>query len=146
MKRIVLYIGILVLVFAAPVKPVDIGDLRPVQILSVYKERNRVVVETDTEDRGVGATLEKALQNMKDTSLGVIYLDTADYLLVTEDTEGYLEELREVLKPSVRVCMATKKLDLRKAVSYLQTHGDLPRLKGWKKGVKLPVLSTFQNS
>ena len=146
MKRIILYIGILALVIAAPVKPMNIGSLRPVKVVSVYKEHNWFIIETDTEDKGIGGTAKQALQNMKDTSDGVIYLDTAEYLLLGEDTEEEIAELYGELKPSVRLCLATGVDDLKKAGSYLRTHGDLPKLRGWKKGVELPVLTTFKDS
>ena len=146
MKRIILYIGILALVIAAPVKPMNIGKLRPVRIVSVYKENGWTVIETDTDDKGIGGTALQALQNMKDTSDGVIYLDTADYLLLTKDTEEAVAELYGNLKPSVRLCMKSGVTDLKKAASYLQTHGELPKLKGWKKGAELPLLSTFGDS
>ena len=146
MKQVILYIGILSLVVAAPVKPMDIENLRPVQIVSVYKENNWTVIETDTEDRGIGGTAKQALQNMKDTSDGVIYLDTADYLLVSKESESDVVELASELKPSVRMCMTTGTIDLKKAVSYLRTHGGLPKLKCWKKGEELPVISNFGHS
>ena len=146
MRRIILYIGILALVVAAPVKPMDIEKLRPVQIVSVYKESNWTVIETDTEDKGIGGTARQALQNMKDTSNGVIYLDTAEYLLVTKQTEEATRELIAELKPSVRMCMTTGVEDLKQAVLYLKAHGGLPKLKAWVKGAELPVLSTFGDS
>ena len=146
MKRIIMYIGILALVVAAPVKPMDIEKLRPVQIVSVYKESNWTVIETDTEDKGIGGTARQALQNMKDTSEGVIYLDTAEYLLVTKETEEATRELIAELKPSVRMCMTTGVEDLKQAVLYLKAHGGLPKLKAWVKGAELPVLSTFGDS
>ena len=52
MKRVILYIGILALVVAAPVKPMNVGNLRPVQIIAVRKMNKWVTVETDTEDKG----------------------------------------------------------------------------------------------
>ena len=146
MRRIILYIGILALVVAAPVKPMDIEKLRPVQIVSVYKESNWTVIETDTEDKGIGGTARQALQNMKDTSNGVIYLDTAEYLLVTKQTEEATRELIAELKPSVRMCMTTGVENLKQAVLYLKAHGGLPKLKAWVKGAELPVLSTFGDS
>ena len=146
MKRIILYIGILALIVAAPVKPMDIEKLRPVQIVSVYKQSDWTVIETDTEDKGIGGTARQALQNMKDTSDGVIYLDTAEYLLVTKQTEEATRELMAELKPSVRMCKTTGVEDLKKAVLYLKTHGGLPKLKAWVKGAELPVISTFGDS
>ena len=146
MRRIILYIGILALIVAAPVKPMDIEKLRPVQIVSVYKQSDWTVIETDTGDKGIGGTARQALQNMKDTSNGVIYLDTAEYLLVTKETEEATRELMAELKPSVRMCMTTGVEDLKQAVLYLKAHGGLPKLKAWVKGAELPVLSTFGDS
>ena len=146
MKRILIYIGILAALIAAPVERSDIGKLRPVQVVSVYKERNWVVMETDTEDKGYGGTVRQALQNLKDTSSGIIYLDTADYLLVGRDMEAAAEELRQELKDNVRLCIAAKPLDLASVSRYLSVQGDLPKLKAWSEGEELPVLSTFENS
>lgn len=146
MKRIVLYMVILAALFAAPVRSSDIGKLRPVQVVSVYKENNWVVMETDTEDKGYGGTVSQALKNLKDTSNGIIYLDTAEYLLLTKDTENMADELRQVLKDNVRLCMAAKDIDLAEVSQYLSVHGDLPKLKVWKEGTELPVLSTFGDS
>ena len=146
MRRILLYIGILALVLAIPIEPSDIGKLRPVQVVSISKEGDWYIMETDTEDSGIGATPEQALQNLKDTSSGIIYLDTAQYLLLTQDTLEAAEDLRQELKPSVRLCIAAKSVDLVEAAKYLSVHGDLPKLENWQKQAQLPVLSTFGDS
>lgn len=146
MKRVLLYIGILALLFAAPVASADVGKLRPVQVVSVYKEKGWVVIETDTEDKGYGTSGLQALQNLKDTSNGIIYLDTAEYLLITDATAEVAEELRQHLKAGVRLCMAAKHLELKEVSRFLGVHGRLPRLKEWTAGEELPILSTFGNS
>ena len=146
MKRIILYIGILAAMLAAPVEPADIGKLRPVQVVSIYKENDWIIMKTDTEDRGMGGTAKQALQNLKDTSSGIIYLDTAEYLLLTKDTQDAVEELRDELKDSVRLCMTAKQVDLVESAKYLNVHGWLPKLEDWKKDMELPVLSTFGDS
>ena len=146
MKRIILYIGILALVIAAPVKPMNIGNLRPVQIVSIQKLGSWFVIETDTEDRGIGGSARQALQNMKDRSDGVIYLDTAEYLLVEKGTEETVWEVASELKPTVRLCLAAKVDDLKKAVSFLKTKRELPKLKNWETGAELPVIGMFEDS
>ena len=146
MKRILLYIGILAALIAAPVEASDVGKLRPVEVVSVYKEMNWIVMETDTEDKGYGGTVQQALQNLKDTSNGIIYLDTAEYLLLTKDTEGEAEELRQALKDNVRLCLAASSVDLAEASQYLSVHGNLPKLRNWSEGMELPVLSSFGDS
>ena len=144
MKRLVIYILLLGAVVAAPAKPLEVGKLRPVQVVSIYKEGNRVVIETDTQDKGVGATAQEALQNMEDTSNGIIYLDTADYLLVTESVLPYVEQLHQYLKDNVKICQQTEPINTKLAAQYLSVHEDLPRLKAWEEGVELPVLEAIE--
>ena len=143
MKRILCYIGILAAVLVWPVERLDVGKLCPVQVVSVYKKDNWVVIETDTEDIGFGATARQALENLEDTTSGVIYLDTAQYLLLSKDAEDAVEDLRDELKPSVQLCFTTQAVNLQEAAVFLATHGKLPELKAWKTGQELPVLSTF---
>ena len=146
MRRWVLYIAILALVVAAPAKPVNIGDLLPIQAVAVYREDNRFRIETDTGDLGFGDTVSLALHSMRDTASGIIYLDTAEYLILTKDTLDAAEELRKELKPNVRLCMATNPLELTEVSGYLQVHGDLPKLKAWSKGSELPIISSFEKT
>lgn len=143
MKRILCYIGILAAVLSWPVERLDVGKLCPVQVVSVSKKDNWIVIETDTEDVGMGATARQALQNLEDTTSGVIYLDTARYLLLSQDAEGAVEELRDALKPSVEMCIGTQQVDLQEAAVFLAAHGELPRLKEWRSGQELPVLGIF---
>ena len=146
MKRLMIYLGLLALLFAAPVESADIGKLLPVQVISIRKENGWVVLETDTEDVGMGGTAVQALQNLKDTASGIIYLDTAEYLLLEKDTQEDAEALRSELKPSVRLCMCNKPIDLAEAAKYLRVHGNLPKMKEWKVDTELPLLSTFGDS
>ena len=140
MKRIVIYIITLGLLTLAPVKSADIGTLRPVEVVMVYRQEDTVVLATDTADAGQGTDALAALENLKATTPGTIYLDTAEYLLLAEGAEDAAEQLKPVLKKSVRVCMADAAVDLKAAAKYLPVHGDLPRLKNWKTGDELPRL------
>lgn len=145
MKRIVLYIAVLGLLTLAPVKSIDLGNLRPVEVVMVCRQADAVVIATDTEDVGRGTDAAAALENLKATTPGTVYLDTAEYLLVAEDAEDAAEQLRNSLKKSVRVCMAEPEVDLKTAAEFLPVHGDLPQLKNWKTGDKLPCLTVTEN-
>ena len=101
--RVFMYIGIIALLLLAPVRRLDAAKLIPVEAVAVYIEGERVVLATDTEDRGYGVTLESALADLKERALGVIYLDTANYLLIGEGAEVVAEDLRNSLKRSVRI-------------------------------------------
>ncbi len=140
MKRFVLYALILALVWVTPIERVDIGKLRPVEVIAVYKSGNTVVLATDTEDLGIGRNAEEALEDMRSTSPAVIYLDTAEYLLIAEDAEEEAETLRDELKKSVRLCGVSGKVDLKNAAKFLPVHGKLPSLRNWKAEDTLPVI------
>ena len=140
MKRIVMYVATLGLLTLAPVKDADIGKLRPVEVVLICQQDDMVVLSTDTDDVGQGTDAMTALENLKATTPGTIYLDTAKYLLFTEGAEDAVQQLKSVLKKSCFVCMADREVDLKTAAKYLSVHGDLPRLKDWKTGEKLPCI------
>lgn len=132
MRRWMIYIALIALTIVAPAKPVNIGNLLPVKAIGVYRDGNQYRIETDTGNQGVGKTITQALYNMKNNASGIIYLDKAEYLVLTEKTIDAVEALRQVLKSNVRVSIAKHPLDLTKASEYLDVHGDLPKLRDLK--------------
>lgn len=149
MKRIPLCIIIIALVFFAPVRRVNVGSLRPIEVVSVYKKDGQVIIETDTGDLGRGQDVVQALEDMKQTAPAVIYLDTAQYLLIATDSQLEADTLRKHLKGAVRVCLTEGEVSTEDAAKYLLVHGDLPKLRHWKPGDSVPVLraeNIFQKS
>lgn len=145
MKRILIYIAALAALAFLPVQGANIGRLRPVEVVQVYRQDGMVVIATDTGDFGMGADSQAALANIIATTPGTIYLDTAEYLLIAEGAEDVAAELRTALKKSVQICMADKEIDLAAAAKFLPAHGKLPRLKAWKPGQELPYLRAYQD-
>ena len=131
--RMVLYLVILGLLFLAPLERADIAKLLPIEAVAVYVENGEVVLETDTQDRGRGTDVANALQVLKDTTPAVVYLDTAEFLLVSKDAVGYVEQLNNYLKPSVKVCICEASGRVKEAVKYLEVHGNLPKLRDWNE-------------
>lgn len=127
--RIVIYIVILLSLTLAPVKPLDLANLEPVQTVSVRYEQNKIILETDTENRGEGETVAEAVADLKKKSPGVIYLDTAQYLLITKDAVHYIEDLGNYLKDRVLVCLWDGRGSIKMADKYLSVKDDLPTLK-----------------
>ena len=144
MKRMAIYIVVVAALFFAPVEAAEIGKLHPVEVVHVYRENGGVVIETDSGDIGKGESFENAFYDLKETTPGVIYLDTADYLLITKETEDLLPRLRDVLKPRVQLCYAEQRLDLTEVARFLPAHGTLPQLGHWKQGGELPNLTSFE--
>ena len=100
----------------------DVGKLRPVQVVYIKSHDGVVEVQTDTEDWGVGETVDRAVENMKETSMGSIFLDTADYLLIEPGAETGLPQLKRYLRPSCSLCYASGPMDLKQTGQFLQLH------------------------
>jgi len=93
LKRILIYCLLLIAVVLIPVERLDVGKLEPVQAVWAYRENGIIVLETDTEDKGSGETVEEALKDLEANCLGIIYLDTAQFLLVSEDLQEQIPGL-----------------------------------------------------
>ena len=144
MKQRLLYILIIAAVFFAPVEPLNIANLRPVQVIAFYGDGENLVIETDTRDRGVGTTPQQALQNLKDTAKGVLYLDTAEYILMEDTAQSAVEALRWAFRKSAKICRIQGQIALEDAADFLASHGKLPKIKEWKAGADLPVLEIVE--
>ena len=142
MKRIAIYAALLTAVLLVPKETVKLSQLKPVEVVYLYREDGRVVIETDTEDRGVGSTVEKAVADLDATTAGTIFLDTADYLLIKEDTVKYIPQLESYFKKSVRICYAEGDMKLSDAAVYLASHKPSKRLGDWGEHGPLQVLTT----
>ena len=140
MKRIVAYIILMLGALLAPVEKQDVAKLRPVEVIYISRQNDTVLIQTDTDDLGVGTDIISALQNMEQTSPAVIYLDTAQYLVLGPDGEEPVQQLRGILKDGVRMCKTEESIPLQDVAAYLPVHGNLPRFSQWQAGESLPVL------
>ncbi|MBR2937135.1 MAG: hypothetical protein IKB80_01365 [Oscillospiraceae bacterium] len=130
MRKFIYALIIAALCFA-PLKRADIAKLRPVQAFAMYMEDNNVVLETDTGDLGRGENFLSALENLKEKTAAVVYLDTAEFLLVAENAVSRVGELAQHIKHSVKVCVCEAAGRVKEAAQYLDVHGNLPKLRDW---------------
>ena len=140
MKRILLYVLVLAAVCIVPVERLNVGDLEPIQAVAVSMENGKILLETDTDDRGTGSTVHEALDDMKRKSLGIIYLDTAQFLLVTQETRDMIGMIKPHLKDSVRVCLWGREGTVQEAAKYMQSHKTGVRLDRWIQDSKIPEI------
>lgn len=127
--KILLYIVILGAMFLIPVQRLDIAKLEPVEAVAVYMDGGEVVLQTDTQTVGRGATAAQALENLKENALAVIYLDTADYLLVGEGADKAAWELQKYLRPSVQIGSYNGG-NVKEEATYLDVHGNAEKPAG----------------
>lgn len=140
MKRMILYALILGALWFAPLNRIEIANLEPIEAVWMHLENNAVVLKTDTEDEGIGATVEEALADMKQNSTGMIYLDTARYLFIDEEAQERIGEIADYLRRSVRLCKWDGIGSLQEVVKYVDAHKIGEKLQNWKPSGKLPNL------
>lgn len=129
--RYLIVIAFVVMYGASPFRGTDISALLPVEAVWVGMEGNMVRLETDTGQHGVGINVSKALEDLKSTAPGNVFLDTADYLIVQTGKEELLREIYPVLRPSCMVCAADTVADMEKAVEFLTAHEPMVTLRQW---------------
>lgn len=144
MKKILIYVLLLSVVLLLPMQGTDVGKLHPVELVYVYKEAETVKIITDTGDMGEGATAKKAIDDLKATTAGIVFLDTADYLLINENSKEVIEKIKPKLKPSVRVCVLHIDADLTEAAEFLSVHKPQLRLKDTGENSDMEIL-TIEN-
>lgn len=99
----------------------DIAKLDPVRVVYLSMDGGTLCIETDTGDSGSGADLTQAAQDMKAGADGEIFLDTAEFLLLTPQVV-ITPEFYEHLRPSCKVCYVDAPPDLTAAADYLAVH------------------------
>lgn len=141
MMRILFYIILLILTFLAPVRRVEIEHLEPVEAVFAVRNGEQITLTTDTGASGTGDDVDRALMDLEETTPGIVFLDTARYLLLSTDTPEDVDRLRQHLKGNVRVCMFEGTQDPQRAIEYLEVYGKLPKIKDWNPADPLPVLT-----
>ena len=140
MRRILTYGLLLAIVLSVPKKSNELGRLHPVELIKAHKENRIVTLETDTGAKGEGVDVVSAIQNLKDTTAGIVFLDTADYLLVGYGEDDLIAELKDYLKRNTRICFATQTVDPEEATGFMSVHTPKKRIGQWKMGDKVGKL------
>lgn len=138
-----IWIPLAALLLLSPFQGNDVGKLRPVELVTMRREGGAVILETDTGDVGRGEDPLAALEDLKKSAPGALFLDTADYFLVTRETENLLPALSGVLRPAVEICIYSEEIDLEDAAEYLRAHSPEVTLLAWRtQGRIVPKLRT----
>ncbi len=119
----------------------DVATLEPVQILYIDRRGGEYLVSTDTGQQGRGNTAAKAIQNLKQTSPGKIFLETAEHLLVAPAAQGSIPRFAPYLRPDCSVTLAQGEPDMEQAGQFLSTHHPGITLNDYRAGKR--TLSTL---
>lgn len=119
----------------------DVAKLEPARIISVEEKMGGVLLQTDMGHSGWGRDLNTAISDMESTAAGQVFLDTAEYLLVSPGAVRWMPELSEMLRRSCQICLVDNAPGLKMAAEYLSAHKPGYTLGDWQKGdADLPVL------
>ena len=132
MKKLVLYFLLLGAALLLPTEGTDVGKLLPVEVVQLNMEGDRVVIATDVGATGSGLTIYEAVENMNDTTGSVVFLDTADFLLIAATARTEAVALKEYLKGNVRVCGVDAGIELKNAAKFLAVHKPKLRLRDYQ--------------
>lgn len=105
-----------------PSQGTDVGKLKPAELLYAQKEGMEYIIQTDTGDEGRGDSVESALKDLKGTADGAVFLETVQYLLLTEDAKDAMRDFAQYLRPTVQPCILCGEADLRSTAKYLSAH------------------------
>lgn len=122
MRRWLWMLAALLIISVFPSSGTELGELRPAELLLLEMDGKHIRLSTDTEDSGFSETLDGALRDMSETAPGRLFIDTVEILVVTNDAEILLPQLKELLRPGVRVCRTDAQIDPAGAVEYLRVH------------------------
>lgn len=112
----------------------DVGKLHPVEVLVVTAKGDGITVETDTGLHGAGITVEAAIENLRLTSAGEIFLDTANYLLLSGESVHLLNGFSGFLRPACQVYVYSGDGKWDNVAKYLESHPSNVTILGYKQG------------
>lgn len=125
MKRVlltILTVSVLAALTRLPSPATDIGKLEPVAAVRITATEKGIEVETDTGACGSGADLSAAVADLQNRAGAYVFLDTADYLLLSGLSDGQTTQLFRIFRPAAYVCVTEKHCDLSEAAEYFAIH------------------------
>lgn len=144
MKQVLSYAAAIVALAALgrmPFRGTDVAKLEPVEVIRVTMEQGEVLLQADTGAGGRGEDVETALLDMAQTTAGEVFLETADYLMVSPDAVSLLPALCGYLRPACNVCVAEGEIAPEEAGVFLAVHKPGVSLIRWRaEACALPVL------
>lgn len=137
MKKII-YLVIAIIIAAGidqlPFHGTDVEELHPVEVLYIEKKDEQYEISTDTSVVGKGITIGQAVADLHSTTPGSIFLETANYLLLSPGVDVLPEAYWEFLRPACLIYICDEKPELGTIAKFLATHLSKVTLLDWRNG------------
>lgn len=106
----------------------DAAALCPARVLTVEAAGGTITVKTDQNAVGLGRSLDEAVRDLREGTEGVLFLETAEHVIVAESARYLLPRLAVLpeLRPSAKVYLTDVPPVPATAADFLAAHpGDL---------------------
>ena len=103
----------------------DAAKPLPAQVLVIAQEDGQITVESDNGASGSGATLPDALEAMRESAEGTLFLDTAEHIVLLQSAQALLPAAarQRQFRPAAKLYLARMDtLDAEGCVEFLQAH------------------------
>ena len=103
----------------------DAAKLLPARVLVIEERDGTVCVSSDNGAAGCGETLAAALQQMERSAGGVLFLDTAEHIVLLRPTQALLEQVitQPSFRPAAKLYVSrAEKSDAFALVEFLRAH------------------------
>ena len=132
MKRWLLYLMLLAITALSPIPRMDIAKLIPVEVVWISQQAGQVCLQTDTGEQGWGQDVRTALENLRASALGDVFLETAEYVIVEQGDEALLEQCEGLLRPACKICASNQMPDMETIAGFLATHEPEITMRQWQ--------------
>ena len=128
MKRAYLWAVIaagLLLAGELPMETHDAAELLPAELAIFWTEDGRVCARCDNGTEGSGEDLDAALDDLERAAEGVLFLDTAEHIILLQSTQSLLPAAvrQRQFRPAAKLYLARRDaLDADGCVDFLQAH------------------------
>lgn len=137
--------AVLIALDVLPLGATDAARLEPATLLIFDRAADGTVrVVSDSGSEGRGRSVDAALQDLRDHASGMLYLQTAEHILLTERAQSLLPACTRSrdLRPAASVLRIAGEIpDAKQAAAYLRHRAAKPTLAGLRaKKTELPTL------
>lgn len=114
----------------------DVGKLHPVEALFVGVSEDTINIITDTGVTGTGSTLEEAIADLHMRATGKVFLETANYLLLSPQVQLDAAAFWDFLRPACQIYRCSSAEGLHNVAKYLESHPSQITLLRWRTGAE----------
>lgn len=137
MKKLVLWALVIVVISVADMLPftgTDVAKLHPIEVLIVQQNNGILSISTDSGITGFGKDVPQALSDLKLVAAGEVFLETANYVLLSPDCSDVIDSFFAYIRPACQIYLFEGEGDWYQVSKYLESHPSNATLLACKRG------------